>query len=123
MSARTKKHPIKDDFIHLVYNGEVYEIPKQVAEQYKVSKQQTVSEDAIFADDLFAELDQKYSKPGVLLKGLRHKEGLSQVEFAKRVHITQSDLSKMEHGKRAIGKVIAKRIAQEFGADYRIFLG
>ncbi len=65
---------------------------------------------------------KKYSRAGALLKGLRHRENLSQKTFAEKIHVTQSDLSKMEHGKRPIGKIIAKRIAQLFNVDYRNFL-
>lgn len=37
----------------------------------------------ILADELFKETDRKY-KVGALLRGLRARENLSQIEFAKR---------------------------------------
>ena len=80
------------------------------------------SEGAVSADALFAELDRKYTKPGVLLRGLRARENLSQIEFAQAIGVTQSDLFKMELGKRPIGKIIAKRIAEKFDIDYRSLL-
>lgn len=70
----------------------------------------------------FDMLDKKYTKAGALLKGLRHREGLNQIDFAKKIGVSQADLSKMENGRRAIGKIIAKRIQKIFGADYRYFL-
>jgi transcriptional regulator with XRE-family HTH domain len=57
-----------------------------------------------------------------LLKGLRAREGLSQVEFAKKINITQANLSAMENGRRPIGKIVAKRIEKVFGTNYRYFL-
>lgn len=42
-------------------------------------------------------LDEKYSQAGALLRGTRHREGLSQAVFAKKLGITQGDLSKMEN--------------------------
>lgn len=58
----------------------------------------------------------------VALRGLRFREGLTQKEFGETLGIEQTNISKMEQGKRSIGKVIAKRIAKIFHTDYRIFL-
>jgi len=73
-------------------------------------------------NSLFNKLDEQYTKAGVLLKGLRLRENLSQIEFAKKIDVTQANLSKMENGKRPIGKIIAKRIEKVFGTNYRYFL-
>ena len=130
MSVPMKERPIKtgNNIMHVVYNGNVYDIPRAIAEQYKVGRLKDnelrhPSEGAILADDLFAELDDKYTKPGVLLKGIRCRENLTQVEFAEKIEVTQSDLSKMESGKRPIGKILAKRIAEKFSVDYRMLIG
>ena len=61
-------------------------------------------------------------EPAVLLKGLRYREGLSQLEFAKKLNISQTNLSAMENGRRTIGKELAKKIAEIFKVNYRIFL-
>lgn len=129
MSAHMKKHHInvRGNVLHVVYNEDVYDIPKSIAEKYKVSTTDETDREpsagAVSADALFAELDRKYTKPGVLLRGLRVRENLSQVEFSKIIDVTQSDLSKMEMGKRPIGKTIAKRIAEKFDIGYRSLLG
>ena len=57
-----------------------------------------------------------------ILRGARYKENMTQVDLAKKLKITQSDLSKMEHGKRPIGKKLAQRIAEILKIDYRILL-
>ena len=120
MSAPMKKHrtSIKGNVLHIICNHSVYNIPKSVAEKYKVT-----GEGAVLADEFFVELDREYTKPGVLLRGLRVREGLSQTDFAKKIDVTQSDLSKMETGKRSIGKIIAKRIAKQFDIHYQSLLG
>ncbi len=121
MSAHMKKHLTKSSkakILKISYKGNAYHIPKKVADEYKIGP----VEESVLADDLFTELDKKYTKPGVLLRGLRYRENLSQVEFAELIAVTQSDLSKMEHGKRTIGKTLAKRIAEQFDIDYRYFL-
>jgi ribosome-binding protein aMBF1 (putative translation factor) len=81
------------------------------------SKDKFVSSDAVFE-----KLDKLYTKPGAVLQGARLKEELTQIELAKKLNITQGDLSKMEAGKRTIGKAMAKRLAKILNIDYRIFL-
>lgn len=60
--------------------------------------------------------------PGDVLAGLRSREGITQQELAERIGISRSNLSAMEHGKRTIGKEMAKRLAAALGTDYRVFL-
>lgn len=117
MSALTKKHHT-DDVAKISWHGELYVVPVDVMERYKVNSDDLY----ISIDDLFNDLTQKSGESGVLLKGLRYREGLSQIEFAKRLNISQTNLSAMENGRRTIGKELAKRMADLFGVDYRIFL-
>jgi ribosome-binding protein aMBF1 (putative translation factor) len=58
----------------------------------------------------------------VALRGARKREGLTQKELARLVEVSQTHISEMEHGKRPIGKDMAKRLAKILKADYRIFL-
>lgn len=117
MSALTKKHHT-DDVAKISWHGGCYAVPVEVMERYKISTDDQYTS----IDDLFSNMTQKSGEPGVLLKGLRYREGLSQIEFAKKLNISQTNLSAMENGKRAIGKELAKRIAEFFKLDYRIFL-
>lgn len=80
------------------------------------------SRDTVPADEVFKELDEKFGRAGAALQGARHKEGLTQVELAEKLRISQADLSKMEHGKRSIGKRMARKLAHTLKVDYRIFL-
>lgn len=70
----------------------------------------------------FDDLIDKFSEAGVALKGFRLREGWTQAEVADKIGIDQPNLSKMERGKRAIGKAMAKKLAALFGTDYRVFL-
>ena len=117
MSALTKKHHT-ENIAKISWHGGIYAVPIEIMERYKVKS----DNDYISIDDLFSDLTQKSGEPGVLLKGLRYREELSQIEFAKKLNISQTNLSAMENGKRTIGKELAKRIADIFGLDYRIFL-
>ena len=68
-----------------------------------------------------SEID-KYSEAGLMLKGSRHKEGLTQAQLANALGMSQNHISEMENGKRPIGKEIALRFAKFFDTDYRKFL-
>jgi DNA-binding XRE family transcriptional regulator len=117
MSAFTKKHHT-DAVAKISWHGGLYVVPVEVMEQYKVEPEnQHISLDVLFKD-----LIGESGESAVLLKGLRYREGLSQTEFAKKLNISQSNLSAMENGRRTIGKELAKKIAKIFKVDYRIFL-
>jgi len=109
MSALTKKHRT-EDVAKISWHGGLYAVPIEVMERYKV----TSDDQYISIDDLFSDLTQKSGESGVLLKGLRYREGLSQIEFAKKLNISQTNLSAMENGKRTIGKEFAKRWHESF---------
>ena len=80
-------------------------------------------EDTVPWREVFKARFKKIGEPAVMLRGARTKEGLSQVELAKKLGIDQADLSKMENGKRSIGKKMAKKLAKILRVmDYRIFL-
>ena len=117
MSALTKKHHI-DDVAKISWHGGLYAVPIEIMERYKITSDNQYTS----IDDLFSVLTQKSGEPGVLLRGLRYREGLSQIEFAKKLNVSQTNLSAMENGRRAIGKELAKRIGDIFGLDYRVFL-
>lgn len=129
MSAHMKKPPINktrtsQDFLYILDDKKtMYVIPFNIAKKYIVNTCKAVKKNTnTNAEDIFKGMDSKNSKAGSLLKGLRARENLTQLEFAKIIGVTQANLSKMESGKRPIGKVIAKRIASAFDVHYKYFL-
>jgi len=60
--------------------------------------------------------------PGVMVKGGRVKVGLTQAQLAALVGIPQRHVSEMEHGKRPIGKEMAKRLGKALNVSYKVFL-
>ena len=118
MSEHMKKHR-NNQVANFMLRGSRYSIPLQVLVKYKMKDKSSEFESV---DSVFGHLITKYSESAVKLKGLRVKEGLSQIAFAKIIGISQQNLSAMENGRRAIGKEMAKRIAEKFGIDYRLLL-
>lgn len=103
---------------NIIWHGSHYAVTIELIEQYKIADEEMLESIENILGDLIAE----HGEPAVLLKGLRTKEGLSQVGFAKAVELTQQNLSAMENGRRSIGKEVAKRIAKKFDIDYRLLL-
>ena len=65
---------------------------------------------------------EKYTEAGVMLRGARFKAELTQKQLAEKLGIFTHHVSEMEHGKRTIGKAMAKRLAEVLNVDYRVFL-
>jgi DNA-binding transcriptional regulator YiaG len=127
MSERTKTYRTKSakkSVLCVSEQGAVYRLPQTVLNKYVVhgehtsKKMKELVEDALQDEktDPFSEINAKYTKMGALLKAVRLREGLNQNEFADLIGVTQGDLSKMEHGKRSIGKMLIARIAKQFGS-------
>jgi len=79
-------------------------------------------DDSISADELFEDLFPRESKPSVMLRGARHRLGLTQIELAEKVGSNQPAIAAMESGGRPIGKDMAKRLSDALEVDYRLFL-
>ena len=58
----------------------------------------------------------------VVLRGARKREALTQKELARLVGVSQTHISEMEHGKRPMGKEMARRLAKVLKVNYRVFL-
>lgn len=74
------------------------------------------------ADDAMKKICGDRPQWVVALRGFRYRDGLTQTILGEMIDVKQTNISKMEKGKRPIGKTIAKRLAKIFKTDYRLFL-
>ncbi len=119
--------PMKKLLTEIVSVGnERFKVPRETAKAVLVLLRGTIDADGDIVSanksETMRSLDSKFSRPGASLQGARIKEGLSQVHLASKLGVSQSNLSKMELGKRPIGKAMAMRIAGILKVDYRLFL-
>jgi hypothetical protein len=71
--------------------------------------------------DAFPEF--KGNESGIVLRGARLKEEMTQKELSEKTGIPQRHISEMENGKRSIGKNRAEKLAAALNVpDYRVFL-
>jgi DNA-binding XRE family transcriptional regulator len=78
----------------------------------KYGKSESISWEELAKDDI-----SKYRKAGIILRGMRYREGLSQKTLAKLSGVSQENISKMENGQRHIGKDVAKKLAKALNTD------
>jgi antitoxin component HigA of HigAB toxin-antitoxin module len=83
----------------------------------KVRRVDEEGEEVFSAKEVFPD-----GSPAMAFRGLRAREGITQIEMAERLGISQNMISGMESGKRSITTKMAKRIEQEFGISYKVFL-
>ncbi len=130
MSVRMKTPPTRGAEVVIKEDGEDvrFIVPRYQARgllvllhDYREDKKDD-EDDWVDSEEVFADLHAKYTRPGSILRGARLKEDMSQIELAKRLGITQGDLSKMEHGKRPISVKMAKRLGKILNVGYQVFL-
>lgn len=129
MSAHMKTRHTKapKQILCVSEQGQAYRLPQTILRKYivhdevllkkakKIARPSPVKA-SLTPDEAFAEINAKYTKAGALLKAVRLRAGLSQKAFASTINVTQGDLSKMESGKRPIGKMLVARIAKKYGS-------
>ena len=59
---------------------------------------------------------------GDRLISFRYRENMTQKQLAEKVGVSVQNLSHMEHGRRPIGKDMAKRLAKALNTDWRLLL-
>lgn len=114
MLARTKKHPTE--------SVQFYGSPQTIRRlrEYARSTGAIEAHDTVLASEVSPEL---VTNPhGTYLKGIRYREELTQEQLAELSGIPRRHISEMENGKRPIGKVTARKLANILHADYRVFL-
>ncbi len=102
-----------------------YSIPLSRLEDVEAFlEKQCEDDDSPVAWEILAkERIEKYKKSGLVLRGMRYREGLSQKELAEKSGVTQNEISNIENGKRTVGKKIAEKLAKVLNFDYRLLLG
>ena len=83
----------------------------------KYGESESISWEQLAKDDIV-----KYGKTGIVLRGARYREGLSQKELSKRTGISQENISKMENGQRVIGNKVAKKLAKVLHIDFELLI-
>ncbi len=125
MSVAAKTHLIRIE-ISEGKKRTLYLVPKDaasaVATLLKGLDDRSGDKSFVDAKELYPDLQDPVKGPAISFHGARLRYGLTQKQMAEKIGISQSDVSKIEKGERAIGKKLAIRIGQALGIDYKRFL-
>lgn len=123
MSEAAKKHYTSLIKIIMGRQSLLFLVPKEKAKSVAELLSDYEREDeTVDVTEVFPVLKDAKQRPGAMLRGARLKENMTQEQLAKKLGITQANLSKMENGTRAIGKKMAHRLGNILNVDYRLFL-
>jgi len=64
----------------------------------------------------------KHKKAGVVLRGARYREEMTQKELSKLSGVSQENISRIENGKRVIGEKLAKKLAKPLKINYLLLM-
>ena len=122
MSEVVKKHHIE---IRVgLKSPRVYTVPKDIVNGLeKILRQYlTDKEENVLPDEVFKQINKKYSKIGNILIGFRLRDGLTQAQLAEEIGSSQPTIAAIENGTRSIGKSLAAKLAKVFKTNYKVFL-
>ncbi len=75
------------------------------------------ADDSISLEEIFPDLHA-----GSAIRGLRHREGMTQAQLAEKIGVSVQRVSEMENSRREIDKETAKRLASVLNTTYKVFL-
>lgn len=62
---------------------------------------------------------RNHQTPGYYLELYRHRAGLTQARLARKAGMLQHHVSEMEHGRRSIGKSLARKLSAILDCNYQ----
>ena len=119
------KKPLTDE-VSMTFTGPVTMMPAAIEAMYKLGFQEKELIDEKQSKDSIPWRESIHFKdmpfPGSYLAGFRYREGITQMELSERSGIPRRHISEMENGRRPIGKINAKKLAETLNIDPRLLL-
>lgn len=127
MSARMKERPTDGQAkvtVILPNSKKVFYIStknyrkcESVLEKYSEENEKPIAWEVLAKDRI-----EKYKKAGLVLRGMRYRENISQKTLSEKSGIAQNVISSIENGKRTVGEKVAKKLAKVLNFDYHLLL-
>lgn len=127
MSAHMKTHHIKEGAFEVVLKmpgkkTRLSYIPTRFLRQFESFLEDHEKSDSVDWREVVKDSISKYKQAGMVLRGARFRESMSQKELAKRSGVSQDNISRIENGKRVVGEKVAKKLAKPLKINYRLLL-
>lgn len=127
MSAHTRKHHTREYPCEVILTipgkGKRHSyIPQKAVKQIESVLSQYQDNDSIDWCIIAKDRIDKYKQAGLVLRGARGRENMSQKELARLSGVSQENISRIENGKRSVGKKVAQKLAKVLKFDYTLLL-
>jgi ribosome-binding protein aMBF1 (putative translation factor) len=127
MSAHMKMHPIKKESIEVIlkYQGKkpIHAfIPIESAGRFEAILSEYEESESVDWRVVAKDSLTKHKKAGIVLRGARGRENMTQKELAKRSGVSQENISRIENGRRTIGEKLAKKLAKPLKINYLLLM-
>jgi len=128
MSAHMKKPHTENAVVEVTIHGKTeskFIIPQAIS--LKISKllapyEITDDEELIPASEVFKHIDEKYGAIGANIRGYRYRDGMTQIELAKKLGISKNAVYNMEYSRLKVDKKMAQKLAQIFRTTPKMFI-
>jgi DNA-binding XRE family transcriptional regulator len=102
----------KDNIVILVRGKEIY-LKSSIKIAFANIINELIDPESASAEEIFGEeINNPRLRVAKYLKGIRKREGLTQIEVCKKLKIQQANLSKMESGERPVPKNLFEKISK-----------
>lgn len=125
MSAHLKTHHIEKNVMEVVLKipGKKSRhslIPMEFSERFESLLNKYEKHDSVDWEVVAKNSIAKHKQAGMVLRGARYREGMSQKELARQSGVSQDNISRIENGKRGVGAAVAKKLAKPLKINYRL---
>lgn len=127
MSAHMKMHHIKKDMCEVIMKMPGQKrvcsyIPLKEVEQLELFLRKYSEDDSVDWHVVAKESIAKHGQAGLVLRGARFRENMTQKELAKKSGVSQENISRIENGKRSVGEKLAKKLAKPLKINYKLLV-
>jgi DNA-binding XRE family transcriptional regulator len=127
MSAHMKEHHTREDVCEIVVKipgkkSVLSYIPTKFVGHLEAFLNKYAERDSVDWTVVAKDSIAKHKQAGMVLRGARFRESISQKELAKLSGVSQDNISRIENGKRKVGEKVAKKLAKPLKINYTLLL-
>ncbi len=122
MSERMRRHLTKDDIVILVRGKEI-DLKSSIKVSFANIINELIEPESASGEEIFGdEINNPRLRVAKYLKGIRKREGLTQLRVCQKLKIQQANLSKMESGERPVPKNLIGKISKLYNIREKMLL-
>ncbi len=122
MSERMKRHLTKDDIVILVRGKEI-DLKSSIKVSFANIINELIESESSSAKEVLGDwVENPRLRVAKYLKGIRKREGFTQLQVCQKLKIQQANLSKMESGERPVPKNLIGKISKLYNIRKKMLM-